>query len=85
MTTPYNFRIMAALPGHKPVELFRSRAVYSASYFNAVTRDFSSEWDLWVEWRMPDFRTLGGRIKFVHKSGSAKLAFHLTPQEKAGL
>lgn len=61
---PYDFRICGALPGHDPVELFRSRHTYAPSYFNAVTRDFAPEWDLWVERRMPGNRTISPRISY---------------------
>lgn len=79
---PYNFRICGALPDHEPVELFRSRRTYAPSYFNAVTRDFSPEWSCWVETRMPDYRTLGGRIKPPRYMGSDKIKLHLDPEDK---
>jgi len=63
MNAPYNFRIMAALPGHQPVELFRTRSSYTNTYFNSYTKDISCEWDCWIESRMPDSKALGGRVK----------------------
>jgi hypothetical protein len=46
---------MGCLPGHAPIEIFRSQAKYVQDTWNQVTRDMGSVWTIWTE------HTLGAR------------------------
>ena len=63
--TTYIFRIMACLPGHQPVELYRSRRKYNQSYWNAVTGGLDRSWSRWCEHRMPNEHTITRRHPFA--------------------
>jgi hypothetical protein len=56
----YLARIMAALPGDSPVELFRTTTrKLEASDWDFWTADRSG-WKIWIERRCPNHRLLGG-------------------------
>lgn len=76
MNVPYKFRILAALPNHEPVELFRSHENYSQLIWNYVTRDLSPEWTVWAEHRLPDRDCLSARptIRAPHVAAMAERA-----------
>lgn len=61
MTIPYHFRIMAALPGHSPIELFRASRRYLQADWDWHTRDLSPEWECWVEYTLADRDTITPR------------------------
>lgn len=81
----YSFRIMAALPGHEPVELFRSRRTYSQQDWNFWTRGMDWAWECWVENRLPDKWTLTRRVRIKHHKGSDKHAIHLSYEQKKNI
>jgi len=64
MTLPYKFRIMAALPSHAPIELFRSPVKYSHKAWSFWTRDLAPEWTCWLEEPLADKYTLTPRVRF---------------------
>lgn len=45
----YHARIMAALPGHSPVEWFRSKGPIQPKEWLKWTSDINPAWDVWVE------------------------------------
>lgn len=81
---PYTFRIMACLPGHDPVELFRTRHKYEQSYWTSWTRDLSPEWTCWVEHRLDDRFTITPRIQ-IYNPASREYRLPFTREEKAAL
>lgn len=54
MNVPYRYKIMIALPGESPIELFRSSGRYTRDVWNYYTRDLSVLWDKWVEHTLAD-------------------------------
>lgn len=65
MSRPYQFRIMACLPGHAPVELFRSKAKYNPSYWRSYAQELDGAWLRWVEHRLPDNHCMTDRHDFA--------------------
>lgn len=61
MTTPYKYRICAALPGAEPVELHRSQKQFCQKLWDSVVRDLSDVWQVWIEKPMLDRCTLSPR------------------------
>lgn len=84
MTFPYTFRICACLPGHDPIELFRSSKKYESSYWTSWTRDLSPEWTCWVEYPMDDRHTITPRVR-LHGPASRQDSLLLAREEKAAL
>jgi hypothetical protein len=85
MNLPYNFRIVGCLPGHEPVEFFRTHADYSAFLWSFHTRDIAPEWTVWTEFPMANKYALGGRVTVRQPSVAAvsrKNRLHLTYEEK---
>ena len=63
MKSPYNFRICAALPGHEPIELMRSRNSYHPKDWLSWTQKLDRAWDVWVEWTTHEQKTITPRVK----------------------
>ena len=61
MTNPYQYRIVGCLDGHEPIELHRSQKKYCPKLWDAVTRDLSMAWSVWMERPMDDRETLTPR------------------------
>ncbi len=59
----YEFKILAALPGDAPIELYRSRYPYRPAMWHAITDDLSPEWETWLEYPLKDHQTLTERPK----------------------
>lgn len=82
---PYAFRIMAALHGHAPVELYRSRSRhYVQADWNLWAVPMSPEWECWVERPVPDRATITQRPHLWRRAGHAD-RLPLTREEKAAL
>lgn len=73
MTPPYTFRIMAALPGHESVELFRSTGKYSNHVWSFWTCGMAQDWTIWTEHPIDDRQciTRRPRIRAAHVAGVA--------------
>jgi hypothetical protein len=83
MTPRYTFRIMAALPGHTPVELFRASRHYAQADWNYWTRDLAPEWQAWVEYTLADKHCVSERPKIRDPRYIASTrGLHLTHAEK---
>jgi len=80
MIPPYKWRIVACLPGHSPVELFRSQRPYDNHAWAHHTRDLSPEWMKWVEYTLADKECLTPRVHITRKPGPDRL--YLTTEEK---
>lgn len=80
----YNYRIMAALPGHTPVEITRSNGIFHMRDWHRWVRDMGAAWECWLEGRMTDSRCITPRVKFARPSGSEKNRVYLTAEEKVG-
>lgn len=65
MIPTYQFRIMACLPGHAPVELYRSRRKYEQNYWDTYTKDLDRAWVCWTEHRMRSQDTITRRHPFA--------------------
>lgn len=81
MNFPYSFRVMAALPGHEPVELMRSQKKYEPSYYRAAVDSMSRQWDTWVEVPLPERHCISPRptpSRYI----PTVAPFHLTHDEK---
>jgi len=76
MNLPYKFRILAALPGHDPVELFRASRNYAQADWNYHTRDLSPEWACWVEHTLADRDCISDRpvVRAPHVAANAERA-----------
>ncbi len=61
MIHPYAVRIMAALPGHSPVELYRSKHRLLEAEWLFVTRGLDQAWEIWVETFCHDKHTISSR------------------------
>ena len=83
MKPPYSFRIMAALPGHAPIELFRTNDKYSNYTWNHVTRGLDRAWYRWCEHTLGDRQCLSSRPKVKdHYANPTNYKFHLSYEEK---
>lgn len=85
MTPAYTFRIMACLPDHSPVELFRACRKYAQADWNFWTRDLDPAWTCWVEHRLSDKHTLTPRLKPWKHANDRTNRMPLTVEEKAGI
>lgn len=66
MIFPYSVRIMAQLPGHSPVELYRSADRLYPKVFRGWTAELSPEWTVWTEHRMRNIDTITPRVSLYH-------------------
>ena len=60
---PYKSRIMAKLGADAPIELFRSKEFYIQPgdwMWKFWTREFSPEWEVWIESHTPESKVEGG-------------------------
>ncbi len=77
MSPPYNYRILAALPGDSPVELFRDTRPYSQAAWNFVTRELDRAWECWAEYTLADKHCLTERPPIrQYKPPGPKLRVH---------
>jgi len=67
MNNPYSFRIMGCLPGHTPVEFFRSKQPFNQSYWRFVTADLDLLWHLWLEKPTRNKETIAGRPRIYRR------------------
>ena len=82
MKPPYDFRIVAALPGGPTIELMRSKAHEWQHAWDSYTRDISPEWNVWMEHPTPNKSTITPRIKVGPYNNSGKIRLHLDLAEK---
>ncbi len=83
--SPYSVRIMAALPGQEPVEMFRTNRTLHPHDWRFWTNDLSPDWELWTEHRLPDRQCISSRPAIKRPTGSEKLRLHLTPEQRTKL
>ncbi len=83
MSAGYSFRILAALPSQEPVEIMRSKAVFTMRHWYEWTREMDSVWECWLETVMPNKFTVSPRIvpPNVHKRNRVE-KLHLSKEMK---
>ena len=82
MNLAYRHRLMAALPGHDPVELHRSHTAISEAVRRFLTRDFAEQWEFWIESVTPERCLLGPRCHAETLNRTEGERLYLTPAEK---
>lgn len=83
---PYSARIMGCLPGHDPVEIFRTSGILTPREFRFYTRDTAPEWEFWVEHRQREIWVLGACRPIPLRTGySGPQDLRIGPSESAAL
>lgn len=68
---------MARLPGHEPVELFRTKKAFNTTYVKTYERDMDPIWFIWVEHHQVDHHLLAPR-NIKQTIANTGQAFHIT-------
>lgn len=79
---PYRGRILAALPGHAEIELFRTRRQLLDSDIKSFTRNLDPAWEVWCE-EQTDQRTLISERQQIKQHPGRALGSKYAKKEKA--